>query len=326
MNLGIVKHIFISTEEMEKSNKNKSQTLAKTLCLKEEDYRTIIIDQNNPIKILSELKENIDLESGFDFVVNITGGTKMMSQMTHKFFAQFDNVKIYYWPIGAGYVEQLYPEYKSIEFPTGKIELDLKTYLAAYGYSFTKASTLSHSYRLSDSLMSKAVALQNAHDVPEIKKAKAQTYTRDDKSYLMGGWFEEWIYNTIKDHLGLDRNQIGFNLKLKNEYSKRQSESDNEIDVAFVYKNSLNIIECKVYSPYSKNLGKNISDTIYKISSVRQSLGLRANAYVALLAPLGQSKNRKKSIQTTLKMAMVERLFAMENLANKNEFIKHFKN
>lgn len=324
MDLIANRHIFLSSEEMEKSDKNKSNALAKTLNLNLNDYRTVIIDQNNPIQILNALNNEISIEENTEYVINITGGTKMMSQMTHRYFAHFGNVKIYYWPIGEGYVEQVYPEFKSIDFPEEKVNLDLKTYFQAYGYNITYSKSIETSFKHSQSLMDQVITYGDSGKVKKIKEAGFPHYKKSDKGYYTGGWFEEWLYHTLKTELNLNNDHIGFNVKIKSDISKKLSESDNEIDVAFVFENSLYILECKVYSQNQIN-GKRIMDAIYKISSIKQSLGLRATAFVTILSLFGNDHQRKININDTKRLAGVKDVFSLEDLENKEDFIVNIK-
>lgn len=322
MNLMDNRHIFLSTKEMEL--KNKSKTLAKTLALKSDECRTVIVDQHNPMDILNALTDEIEVKSESKYIVNITGGTKMMSQMTHTYFSQFDNVEIYYWPIGEAYVELLLPEFKSVRFPENKIKLDLKTYFAAYGYEISYSRKLSQSYKKSQNLMDRVIQTNDSALVSKIKMASNPDYKEVDKGYYTGGWFEEWFFRTIKDALGLNNSQIGYNVKIKSEFSNKASESDNEIDIAFIYKNSLYIVECKVYSAKQLN-SKRITDAIYKISSIRQSLGLRATALTAILSTFGYNKQRLTNINDTKRLANVKEVFSLENIKNQESFVVKLK-
>lgn len=314
-------HIFLSSKEMEE--KHKSQILANTLHLKKDDYNTVIIDQNNPQEILEVLQQKISGASNEEYIVNITGGTKMMSQMTYLHFHKFENAKIYYWPIGENYVEQLHPGFKRCYLDT-EIKLDLKSYFAAYGYSFTKADKPAFSHDRSSDLMKRVTDAGDSGLVPEIVKVTDPNYRGEDKQYLLGGWFEEWLYESLKNELHLSDNEIGLNLKIKNEASLRLYESDNEIDVAFIYKNTLYIVECKVYSAKQIS-GKRINDIIYKISSIRQSLGLKATAMVFILSPFGKSKGRKNTIQDLMRMTNVENVFSLEDMNDQKNLFNEIK-
>lgn len=322
MGLAAGRHIFLSTKEME--GKNKSATLAKALKPHPRKFKTIIIDQNSPPRILTSLRDNIKLAQGEEYVVNITGGTKMMSQMTHAFFAQFINTRIYYWPISEDYVEQVYPKFESIDFPIGRVSLDLKTYFTAYGYDINYSNKLSKHYSESQFLMEETLRFEDSIKVAKIKEAGREDYRKPDKGYYTGGWFEEWFYHTIKTQLKLKEGEIGFNVKIKNHISKKETDSDNEIDIAFIYDNSLCVIECKVFAAKQVG-GKRITDAIYKISSIRQSLGLRATAIVAILSPFGDNKQRLINIKDTKRLAGVKEVFSLEDFSDKEKFIMDIK-
>ncbi|MBW7840729.1 MAG: hypothetical protein H3C36_14070, partial [Chitinophagaceae bacterium] len=81
---------------------------------------------------------------------------------------------------------------------------------------------------------------------------------------------------------------------------------------------------CKVFSAKQLN-GKRITDAIYKISSIRYSLGLKATAMVAILSPFGKSTGRKEMIQDTTAIAQVKKVFSMNNFKNKDSFINEIK-
>lgn len=257
------------------------------------------------------------------YIVNITGGNKMMSQTAFLFFSQKflykEQTEIFYWPIGEKVMEQLHPEIREVQINT-PYQLDLKTYIRAHGFSYTCQNKPSFPFSKADALFDSVVQNKSADFVPEIVKAKAEDYTRPDKGYLLGGWFEEWLYYFLKTALHLDNQQIAFNLKLKNRQSVRKSESDNEIDVAFVYDNKLFIWECKVY--YRKNAsGGKIAEAIYKISSVSQSLGLQATSLVAIMTPFGNSKLRQDFLKDISGLMRVKKVFSLEDMGDKKRFL-----
>jgi hypothetical protein len=313
-------HIFLTTKKMEENF--KSSILADALELKEGEYEKITIDPNSPEKILQQLKQ-YHWDKGAAYIVNITGGTKMMSQMTSNFFQEFPKSKIYYWPIEFNYAEQLYPALQEVHFQQ-QTRLDLKSYLAAHGYSYHSQQALSNSFNRADELYTMVCKAGDAGRVKNIVNAQATEYIKRDKNYLIGGWFEEWIYEILKATLHLKDDEIGFNVKLKSRFSKKNFESDNEIDVAFVYKNVLYIVECKVYNVKQINI-KKITDAIYKISSIRQSMGLRATALVAILSPFGDNAQRKETIDYLSKMTQVRKVFSLETMCNKEQFIQEIK-
>lgn len=313
-------HVFLTTKSMEL--KNKAEILANTLGLNTEDYKKIIIEPESPLAIFQEL-QNHDWETDARYIVNITGGTKIMSQMAFSFFQRFDRAEMYYKPLRGAYLEQLHPELKRVNYEES-YQLSLKDYLLAHGYSFILNNELSSKISRAEALYKQVVNKKDSAKVTEIKNAQEESYYRLDKPYLTGGWFEEWLYYTIKTSLHLRDDQISHSLKLKSIYSEKNTDSDNEIDVAFVYNNNLYIIECKVFT-YRQTEGKKINDTIYKISSIRSSMGLKATALVAILSDFGKSEERKKSIDYLCQMTGVKRVFSLEDMQDKDKFIATLK-
>lgn len=313
-------HIFLSTKEME--HNNKSTILAETLGFTEEKYKVVIIDSNNPSLILSALK-NYEWPLDIEYVVNITGGNKMMSQMAYLYFSENANSRIYYWPIGANSLEQLHPVIKEISI-IHPYQLDLVTYFAAHGYSFSCENRLSYPINKANALFHKVIKAGSADQVTEIRQAKEIEYNKADKMYYLGGWFEEWLFSYLRDTLKLSESQISYNLKLKNRHSVSSAGNNNEIDVAFVYSNRLFLWECKVY--YSSQIyGKKIGEAIYKISSVSQSLGLQATSLVAILSPFGNSSMRKDFINDITKIMRIKKVFSLEDMANIGNFSSQIK-
>lgn len=313
-------HIFLTTERMERDQ--KSAILADTLELGQDRYVIISIDPNRP-DIILELLKRAKWPKAEKFIVNITGGTKMMSQAVFMFFSKKENTEIYYWPIGTNVMEQLHPEIKEITIEN-PVQLDLKTYFRAHGYDYTFSPTPHNPKEKTENLFKKVIAAGSAEKVPEIVQAKREEYLRPDKQYYLGGWFEEWLYDFLKSKLHLKAHQIGLNLKLKSRKSVRKTESDNEIDIAFVYNNRLFIWECKVYYTRS-GTGKKIAEAVYKISSLRNTLGLQATSLVALMVPFGTNAARKNYLKDLSQIMQVKKVFSLEDMRDKESFLKNIK-
>lgn len=320
MSTGNDYYVFLTTDKME--NDGKSEILSDTLRLPHENFKKYRIDANNPSEIYKKLRQ-IEWPEGERYIINITGGTKMMSQAVFIYFSKLQKTEIYYWPIGKTVMVQVHPEMKEIQI-SNPVSLDLKTYLRAHGYDFTSDSSLTKIYDTSDQLFNKVINNGAAEKVPEIAAAKEEFITHIEKVYYSGGWFEEWLYSFLKKELKLSNDQIALNLKLKNRFSRRASESDNEIDVALVYKNRLYIWECKVYN--AKNFkGFKIANAIYKIASVSQSLGLQATSFVVILTPFGKSRKRKEFLSDITSVMRIKKVFSMEDMKSKNLFINKVK-
>ena len=316
------KHVFISTKDMEDEKKHKSETIVFCLNLKPNQYKVMTIDANSPALILSALKNfNFPLEE--HYVVNITGGNKIMSQFTYLHFKEFKNVIISYWPIQRNVIEQLHPELKSIDL--GKVNsLPLETYINAHGFNITRTLKTSFPFSVSNSIFNQIITTGKPESVPEISMVRSGNYLGNDKGYYNGIWFEEWMYEFLKKELKLTEDSIAFNLKLKSIFSERGSESDAEIDVAFVYRNKLFIWECKVYNSGTVKANR-INEAVNKISSFSPALGIQATSIVAILSPFGFDLERKKSISDNIRLRNVAKVFSLEDMRNKHNFITEVK-
>lgn len=314
------RHYFLSTERMEKLG--MSENIAAATGLAQEQYSVIEIDANDPGLILNVL-DNHDWPSAAINIVNITGGTKMMSQMAYIHFSERQNTEIYYWPIGAAAIQMLHPYIKQVpvKYPNS---LDLKTYLKAHGFDSSAQTRLTYPFTKADKLFRATINSGSAGNVPEIRDAKHEHYVGADKNYLIGGWFEEWLYAFLKRELQLGENAIAFNLKIKSRHSLRNSDSDNEVDVAFVYNNRLYLWECKVFNS-TYIAGKKIAEVVYKISSLTHLLGLHAASLVVIFTPFGYDANRKTFLNDITRLMRVKKVCSMEDLVDTNVFINEIK-
>jgi len=311
-------HVFITTGKME--DQFKSSILANALGLEHILFRVLEIDPHNPALILQQLQAATWQVRDHTYIVNITGGTKMMSQMVTVFFKGFQNAQVCYWPGNHDPIYQLFPEITHIP-KSGTPQLNLETYLAAYGYTFSGSSILSQPVQRAEGLFQQVILNHGAEYVPEIVAAKNQMYSKPDKQFLLGGWFEEWLYYQLKTYLKLNNDKIAFNVKLKSRFATTNSESDNEIDIAFVFQNRLFIWECKVYYGSTKSLGSNIRNSAYKLASIRHTLGLQAVSFAAILTPFGRSPHRQNGVSDLCRLLQIKRIWSLEGLKDKDRFL-----
>ena len=97
----------------------------------------------------------------------------------------------------------------------------------------------------------------------------------EEINYLTGGWFEEYGYNLIREHIQLNNDRIGLNVQISH------AGTQNEFDVMFVHENVLYVIECKTAL---KDDGRNLlNDTLYKLSALKKDFGLIVRGYLFTL-------------------------------------------
>jgi len=125
----VEKYIFVTTNKMELNGKSQWVIDGSGMQDKNVIIMTVVEDSIEDIKKqLSELK----FESKDKILVNLTGGTKIMSIGVYNFFKNMPNSEIIYIPVGKNAFKTLKPEdiktEKNIDF-----RITLNDYLVSYG-------------------------------------------------------------------------------------------------------------------------------------------------------------------------------------------------
>src|SRR5690606_34407435 len=123
-------YYFITTDEMEA--KQATDNLITALKLPAQRCKKIIIDANYAVTIKQQLEKASFPKDG-QFLINTTGGNKLMSQMVHQHFLEYDSI-MYYAPIDSDSYQVIYPEIETIYKSTDVI-VTLDEYLEAYGFA-----------------------------------------------------------------------------------------------------------------------------------------------------------------------------------------------
>jgi hypothetical protein len=304
-------YVFISTVQMEQKGVVKHIIKA----CKEEvgNHQTILIEEDSLIDF--EKIINIELESQDDdhYLVNITGGTKMMSLGAYNFFTKIGASDIYYLPIGKSHFRQIFPlkknKIKEIQF-----RINLLDYLEANGVAvqpkaFSQKNYLIRSKEQNEKIMEAFLGELNfpikkmaeyfrsnklrdtkntfiteeiLHEMEPIIQAgfisgSSEKFTREETNYLTGDWFEEYTYSLISDTLGKREEEIGKGVRVT-----RGEKTSNEFDVMFTHENALYVIECKtdVADDEEGKLSQLFTNTLYKASTLKKDFGLFVKYYL----------------------------------------------
>lgn len=298
--------IFITTKEMEEKGKISFHQDAMNISLKKS--KIIIVDKFSFSEIEDTLLEH-DFNEQDEYLVNITGGTKPMSIVAMSFFSSYKNSKIYYVPIGEGVYRQVFPR---LVIPEKQFEkkLTLKEYFIASNLKLlAQESKTTRNTSYAQSLLNKFIqTIGNIEDIDIINRAHDMD-NPEDRTYYSGGWFEELIFDKIKKKFELDKNQIAYNVELKNQ------KSENEYDAVFVHEESIYIVECKAY--YGKtNLRKKVEKDLYKLGALDDNFGLKVTAIYITTADLkGNSINEYRSLMNRANSLRVK-LFQLDDLIN----------
>lgn len=314
------KYIFISTEEME--SRAKTFAILKATGLEKSNHWILKTSSDDFGRVTSDLGQlDGQIIEYSHAVVNITGGTKLMAMAVSNYFSKKNCSAIYYLPLNSGYIQKIFPKIETIEFPN-QPKLNLSIYFAAHGFDVLGENRLTHPLRRIDRIFDKVMIAGNASIVDELSAAYYHYYEGSDASFLKGGWFEQYIYSAIQREFNLDDSMIMYNLKMKEFNSPQETESDNEIDVAFIYENQLYLVECKVY--LSKMIKafpmQKIQDPMFKLASIRNHLGLSANCIVAYACKINfqHSKQRIDRLNQLKRLLGIKTLIDLEDLEREN--------
>jgi hypothetical protein len=298
----INEHVLISS----KQTKEQMKWIINSTGIK--NHKHIEVDAFDINDIEQKLR-NYEFED-CDYILNITGGTKLMIIAFLDFFKNL-GASIYYLTGQNLQYIKIFPAIGKRDLHL-RYRLSLEEYLLAYGFEFNYSQPYKDFYqskKVLDYYLNNCSKEDFKESINEIRQRRGKTldfanslnilgflseinYTipsnkklnKYDTKYLSGDWFEEYVFYKIKDELNLNEVEIatGVNLQKKG--------SPNEIDVLFVYKNKLYIIECKTsifdirILPNGKSKEINLlSEVIYKSDALRGKFGLFANTSIVTI-------------------------------------------
>jgi len=310
--------LFISTREMEKKKKVSAILMALNKLHLEYKNDSIIVQEDSILDCHKKIDEWIKGKKDAEFVVNLTGGTKIMSIAAYEFFKDYSS-KMIYIPIAKNEFIVPFPKKR----PGDPVKLDLRLsvieYLTAYGLTVVNESHLNR-YReeaIKQKDMSKWIA-ENYNNLKNILKwlcGILRDY-RGKKQFLLEGEFlgasnEEkqflsrlnFAYNgslvckslkhsEIKYLTGgwleefcfvkvselLDRGIDDAVIELQ---LKNRYGVDNEFDVMFTKDNKLYFIECKSLDQHEDKR----TDALYKVGALQKEFGLKIESFFVTTSP-----------------------------------------
>lgn len=296
--------LFITTNSMEtRGNRDWILNVVNNDSLEVLD--PVIVNPFSFDDIESKLAEVIN--DNDEYVVNLTGGTKIMSLAAYDFFKSVSSEM--YYLTGRGQYIKVHPG-RTKPVLELKSKISLKNYMMGYGFEILNKAEPLKAFKTSESLLNFFINnMQSEKDLEilnqlrtrrskntqidsidgledflnriDFKEASAGKLTRYESRYLTGDWFEEYLYFFLQEYLNIDEKEIGLG------WSVRKSDSPNEFDVLVMRNNKLYLFECKT-SIYLDSEKKRtfIGDTIYKSDSLRNKLGLFAQTIVFTLSDL----------------------------------------
>lgn len=297
--------LFISTKKMEE--KGVGKWIKKACNIPPTKIQTVCINEYSTVEDISQKLDQYDLDQYDKKLVNVTGGTKLLSMSVSEYFKSL-GADIFYLTGKNKDVVRLFPKTKS---PTTKLRgsLSLLMYLDGHGINrnesdpssiptdytsrffhwFVEDRTLENKQIIKDlqKLRSKIKQKEDISKIDGLKgflkeiefpAADPQFINKNEVEYLTGNWFEEYVYNRLQEELQLNVNiQTGTKISIDS--------VPNELDVLFVYNDRLYVIECKT-SHETKIGEKNksiINQTIYKAKAIQKNLGLHCTYFIFTL-------------------------------------------
>lgn len=270
--------LFITTRTIE--SQGKSIFIERALRISEGSIQRIVVPSNNYYDVLTIL-ESADICREDVFIVNMTGGTKLMMLGAFTFFSKLKS-QFVYLAIESNSLVELNPKQHVDNSPI-KYSISVGEYLTAHGLYFTNGST-TYSNKFTSEIFEKFKKNKFKREAMDEFINAHSCADSSDKTYFSGGWFEEYCYFKIKKALKLKDSEIMLNVKI---YSNPDEvRNDNEFDILYVKDNALRVIECKYQLGKESNIKQNIDGYLNKLGAISKNFGIKASPALITLADL----------------------------------------
>ncbi|MCB0643264.1 MAG: DUF1887 family protein [Phaeodactylibacter sp.] len=308
----IDRHLFVTTEQMEA--KKRVEYLVEACRIPAANYEKLIVPADDLNGILERFRAlALDTQTN-NYFVHLSGGTKLMSIALTLFFRQpAFRSRQYYIPVGKSTCWQIYPEaeYREFDLQSGR---NLRTYLRGYGNDMEQAQALLGSESYTQGLFEWFVreADKTHRETINALRRQQQRATRialpideglstlletigfpmenpealsaKEAEYLIGGWFEEWVYNGIQQVLALPDAAIGLQVKTQR-FENEPDQTDREFDILFLYEQTLFIIECKTGLGGRDQAKEGLKKMLHRLAAMRRAnLGINVKTAFLTLA------------------------------------------
>lgn len=127
-----------------------------------------------------------------------------------------------------------------------------------------------------------------------LKKQKQDEITFSDvtsRSFANGGWLEDYVNSTLNSLKA--EGVIQDTPKLNQHIQRIGGTSHNEVDVCFMARNRLHLIECKTKRMSGKGTAEMAADTAYKLDSISDLGGLGTKSMLISYRPLNKADQQR---------------------------------
>jgi hypothetical protein len=301
-------YIFLTTKEMK--HKGTLQWLYDASKINIDKCTSIVVEPYSYDNIEAELSKVVNDED--HYIINLTGGTKIMSLAVNDFFKDINSEMFYL--TGTNEYIKIFPGRTKPTFAL-QTKITLEEYLTAYGFMVKSKSIavkpidttikilnyfLNHitkdDYMILETLRvnhrgSKLNAIETVSGLKELLNRfefecnKPNCLDKYEIKYLTGEWLEEYVYYSVKEKYELTDDEIGMGWQIQ------KNQVPNEFDVLFIKNNQLNTIECKssIYTDIDEKKTI-IGETIYKSDSLKNKFGLFVSTSILTVSDLKNVK------------------------------------
>ncbi|MBK8880135.1 MAG: hypothetical protein IPN74_16870 [Haliscomenobacter sp.] len=163
-----------------------------------------------------QMLEQQDWRTGTDYLIHLTGGTKMMALAAFAFFAGKPGSKLVYLPLNAPHFLELHPEPQEIPV----CSVNLEEYFRAYGVvrqSF-KTDWMDWVSKADETMLAVLgdTASERGSQILEwvARKGSWDNLPSAEKNFYSGEWFEVWLAGQIQRIFKLPEDCICVGAKL----------------------------------------------------------------------------------------------------------------
>lgn len=270
----------------------------------------VALENEHDLRLLEEAILGIATENeGKSIALNVTGGTKLMALAAQSVVASTDNWRVFYvdidtdeiiWldksesprkisatlrlphylrsygfspspgldrPIRTGDYDNIFrtliPQLGSLEKPLGQLN-----FLSQKAEDEGRLAIPLSNHQLNDPHLSALLRLFEEAAILKVTASGAVFADKPALTFLKGGWLEHYVYRAVTSlHGELSIRDKAANLKVTD-----GGAVINELDVAFLARNRLFVIECKTARMDSERSTK-ANDTLFKLAEISRRVG-----------------------------------------------------
>lgn len=252
----VTDYLFISTEKMEKKGCRRWIEKAAALDKNSSKLNHIVVKEFSFDDIGEKLDE-FDFSAYEKLILNLTGGTKVLTLVAHDYFKQMGAEVYYVTGFNNEFIKIFPGRFKQINLFSSKI--NIADYLYAYGFDFELSDKSNIDEHYTNHLFNKYLEngfadysdelnfLRSKRDngVKTLSTAKinlsyflkyidykpieSNKLSSTEVKYLTGDWLEEYVGNRIKNELSLSDEELFVGVTLYKELSQQQSNNVQEL-------------------------------------------------------------------------------------------------